>query len=195
MYKINNCTTKVFMDLEFTKLDQSAKLISIALISENGKALYVEVSDYNKSKTLLDAFIVTNVEANLLLLDKPEGTSVLLPDNVEMYKDRYEKCKEKIFDFFSNFDYVEIWGDCLAYDWVIFCQLFGGALNIPKNIYYIPFDISTFFKINNIDPDVSREEFIEESINFIPSYITDKKHNSLFNTFVIRECYNKLDKK
>ena len=195
MHKINNYTTKVFMDLEFTGLDQSAKLISIALISENGQALYVEVSDYNKSKTLLDAFIVTKVEANLLLLDKPNGTSVFIPDNLEMYRDRYEKCKEKIFDFFSNFDYVEIWSDCLAYDWVIFCQLFGGALSIPKNIYYIPFDISTFFKIKNIDPDVSREEFIEESMDIIPSYITDKKHNSLFDAFVIRECYNKLERK
>ena len=59
---------------------------------------------------------------------------------------------------------VEIWSDCLAYDWVLFNELFGGAFGIPENVYYIPFDICTLFKMKNIDPDVSREKFIGEEV-------------------------------
>jgi hypothetical protein len=35
----------------------------------------------------------------------------------------------------EQFGEVEIWSDCLSYDWVLFNQLFGHAFNIPKNVY------------------------------------------------------------
>ena len=78
---------------------------------------------------------------------------------------------------------IEVWSDCLSYDWVLFNQLFEN--NLPNNIYYIPFDICTLFKIKNIDPDISREEFTENKIK-------SKKHNALHDAFVIKECYDKL---
>jgi hypothetical protein len=85
----------------------------------------------------------------------------------------------------SAYKHVEIWSDCLAYDWVLFNQLWGHAFNIPKNVYYIPFDICTLFKIKGIDPDINREEFAE---------IQEKpeKHNALWDAKVIKACYEKL---
>lgn len=83
-------------------------------------------------------------------------------------------------------DQVEMWSDCLAYDWVLFCQLFCGAFDIPDNVYYIPFDICTMFKLKGIDPDINREEF---------AGVADakEKHNALHDAEVIRSCYWKLD--
>jgi hypothetical protein len=89
----------------------------------------------------------------------------------------------KLYEWLAQFDSVEVWSDCLAYDWVLFCDLFGGALNIPKNIYYIPFDICTVMKVEGFDPDVNREEF---------SGITGSKHNSLHDAKVIKACYEKM---
>jgi hypothetical protein len=62
--------------------------------------------------------------------------------------------------------------------------LWGGALNIPSHMYYIPFDICTLFKIKNIDPDISREKYTGEH--------TNSKHNSLFDAKIIKKCYEKL---
>ena len=93
--------------------------------------------------------------------------------------------KTYLTEWLNQFDKVEIWSDCLSYDWVLFNQIFGHAFNIPKVIYYIPFDLCTLFKVKGIDPDVNREEY--------SGMITgSQKHNALWDAKVIRECYLKL---
>jgi hypothetical protein len=76
-----------------------------------------------------------------------------------------------------------MWSDCLAYDWVLFCQLWRGAFNIPKVVYYIPFDLATVFRVTGNDPDVNREEF---------AGIEGAKHNALHDARVIKACYDRL---
>ncbi len=61
----------------------------------------------------------------------------------------------------------------------------GNAFNIPKAIYYIPFDLCTLFRIKGIDPDVSREEFAEMTKG-------SQKHNALWDAKVIKKCYKKI---
>ena len=79
----------------------------------------------------------------------------------------------------------EIWSDCLSYDWVLFNNIFGSAFDIPSSVYYIPFDICTMFKLKGIDPDISREAFIDNSVG-------GTKHNALYDAEVIKACYKKL---
>lgn len=173
---------KIFLDTEFTGLHQKTTLISIGLVSECGREFYCELVDYDKSQ--VDEWIQKNVIDNLLY---PEGEEIRL-GTVEFY----EKChfvstkatlKEALINWFDTFNEVEIWSDCLAYDWVLFNGIFGHAFNIPKNVYYIPFDICTLFKIKGIDPDISREEY---------SNIDGRKHNSIYDAKVIKSCYEKL---
>lgn len=172
--------TKIFFDTEFTGLHQNTTLISIGLVSECGKTFYAELTDYDKSQ--VDGWIQENV------IDKLLGN--------EMFKDNYwdhnlrmggnsPAVKGALEVWLNQFEQVEMWSDCLSYDWVLFCQLFGHAFNIPKNVYYIPFDICTLFSVKGIDPDISREEFAEVKIK-------DKKHNALFDAQVIKKCYDKL---
>ena len=55
--------TKIFFDTEFTGLHQNTSLISIGLISEDGKEFYAEVSDFDK--TQVNEWLEENVIKNL----------------------------------------------------------------------------------------------------------------------------------
>lgn len=58
---------KVFFDCEFTGLKQNTTLISIGLISNDGRIFYAEFTDYNESDC--DDWIKNNVLANLKYKD------------------------------------------------------------------------------------------------------------------------------
>ena len=76
-----------------------------------------------------------------------------------------------------------MWSDCLAYDWVLFCQLFGGAMKVPSFINYIPRDICTLFEVKGVDPDIDRVAY---------AGIKEVKHNALADALLIKACYEKL---
>jgi len=156
---------EIFFDTEFTGLQQDTDLLSIGIVDENGKEFYAELNDYRQDK--IDDWLRDNVIANL--------TKENVVDSKEL--------KLQLDEYFLAYDNVEIWSDCLSYDWVLFNQIWGHAFNIPKNICYIPFDICTLFKVKGIDPDVNREEF---------AGIEGKKHNALHDARVIKACYEKL---
>jgi hypothetical protein len=60
--------------------------------------------------------------------------------------------------------------------------LTGGA-SFPLDLFYIPFDLATLFKVLGIDPDVSREKFanLQDSL---------PQHNALHDARVQRRCYD-----
>ncbi|MCD5190676.1 3'-5' exoribonuclease [Enterococcus casseliflavus] len=183
---------KVFLDTEFTGLRQNTTLVSIGLVAENGDTFYAELTDYDKSQ--VDHWLQKNVINNLYLADIIQGIgSNWNPTTKEnIVRGDRQFVAQGLREWFKELDGwanpntpVEIWSDCLAYDWVLFNELFGGAFGIPENVYYIPFDICTLFKMKNIDPDVSREKFIGEEVAGV-------KHNALYDAKVIKACYEKL---
>ncbi len=175
--------TKVFLDTEFTGLQQNTTLISIGLISECGKHFYAELTDYDR--TQIDDWLQNNVIKNLLLLPEHSFAS---NENWTL-KGNKNQVKEALTVWLSQFESVEVWSDCLAYDWVLFNQIFGHAFNIPENVHYIPFDICTLFKMKGIDPDINRVDFAygEESLNNLVII-----HNALEDARVIKKCFEKL---
>jgi hypothetical protein len=184
----NKNMTKVFFDTEFTGLHQGATLVSIGLVAETGQQFYAEFDDYDVSQ--VDEWLQGNVIDKLWL--NYQGNAAF-PE--EWYiRGNKQEIKEALTVWLKQFEQVEMWSDCLSYDWVLFCQLFGHAFNIPKNVHYIPFDICTSFKENGIDPDINREQFAGEvEIKFPkPIYNGVWKHNALWDAFVIKACYNKL---
>lgn len=197
---------KVFFDTEFTGLHKNTTLISIGMISEDGRTFYAELNDYDES--LVDDWVKDNVISHMkFALPKEYApgqweqeaylSSRFDPDvpltqafNVELRGDT-ETVAAELKRWLEQFDdTIEVWSDCLAYDWVLFCNLFGNAFNLPSCVYYIPFDICTLFKMNNIDPDINREEYAymidAASRSMLP------KHNSLWDACVIRVCYLRL---
>jgi len=175
--------TKIFFDTEFTGLHQNTTLISIGLIAETGQTFYAELTDYDKSQ--IDEWLQTNV-INNLKFNNEKGTNIFWNEGVNTeFFGKTDLLKIYLTQWLSQFESIEIWSDCLSYDWVLFNQIFGHAFKIPKNVYYIPFDICTLFYEKGIDPDINREEFAGLSDG-------SQKHNALWDAKVIRECFNKL---
>ena len=150
-------------------------------MSECGKEFYWEFTDYDKVQ--VDDWIEDNVINNLLFNSRDEF-SITEGDKAT---GKGDKCLFKLsFKWWiKDIDNVEIYSDCLHYDWVLFLDIFGTAFDLPKNIYYIPFDLCSFLKTRGIDPDISREEFIGNSVE-------GKKHNALYDAKVIKACFENL---
>ena len=160
---------KVFFDTEFTGLHAKTTLMSIGVVDENGRTFYAELDDYDK--TQVDDWLENNVVANFT------GENTM----------NMKQLKSALTEWLAVYDSVEIWSDCLAYDWVLFNSIFGTAFDIPKNVYYIPFDICTMMKLKGVDPDINREEY---AFGDVPEVA--EKHNALWDAQVIRACYENL---
>lgn len=181
--KLKANATNIFFDTEFTGLHKNTTLISIGIVSDCGKSFYAELTDYDK--TQIDDWLQTNVIDNLVCKHPEYSNNVGKIDSNYPYVGEKTTIKFYLEKWLSQFDNVTVWSDCLAHDWVLFNDIFGHAFNIPKNVNYIPLDICTLFHVNGIDPDISREEFIGNSVVGI-------KHNALYDAKVIMECWKKL---
>lgn len=208
---------KVYYDAEFTGLHRDTSLISIGLVTEYGNSFYAEFTDFDN--TQLDGWIVKNVILNLVLDSYKNGESIkhimkratTNEGNKDLYnltvkgsKKVVRKCLSEWLSSVSKFynKQIQIYCDCYAYDWMLFNDLIcedGKALNLPEYIYYIPVDLSTTLQIKDHDPDVTREVFagdkaIDELKTITPfMQMGDKcKHNSLWDAYVCKLCFNKL---
>ena len=174
---------RIFFDTEFTGLHQNTTLISIGLIAENGREFYGELTDYDEKQ--VDGWLQKNVISNLYL---PYDLTDMITEGAHVsVRGDMALVAKRLDEWFMSFETgrIEMWSDCLAWDWILFCQLWGHAFNIPGPIYYIPFDIATLMKMRDIDPDVKREEFAD--------LVEDgPKHNALWDAKVIKACYEKL---
>jgi hypothetical protein len=205
--------TKLFWDMEFTGLHQSTTPISLGVVAETGQTFYAEFTDYDSNQ--VDSWIQVNVIDNLLLTGKMDRTisgwekwisdkgkyknaieMVVADRNMSNFEciGNKEMITHRLTRWLSQFGPVEMWSDCLAYDWVLFCQLFGHAFNVPENVYYIPFDICPKLQEVTGDADISREIFAGHLVKCHEHYATlpGSKHNALWDAYVIRACYNKL---
>lgn len=159
---------KIFFDAEFTGLQQNTTIISIGLVDETGRTFYAEFTDYNKEQ--VDGWIKDTVIKKLVLPNFCIDFSSSYENN--NHKGTTDYIKNKLLVWLKEYDEVEIWSDCLSYDWALFNNLFGSA-----------FDICTLFKRKGIDLAINREEF---------AGIKGAKHNALHDAKVIKACYEKL---
>lgn len=177
--------SKVYFDTEFTGLHKNTTLISIGLITENGKTFYAELTDYDS--TQIDKWLEENVLSNLTLTRMKKNTMKMDILGNTFFRGDKKGLKHFLGEWLKLRGPIEMWSDCLAYDWVLFNNIFDHAFNIPENVYYIPMDICTVFKEKGIDPDISREEFAE-----VTEHSKKKKHNALWDAIVIKGCCDKL---
>lgn len=185
---------KIFLDTEFTGLHQKTTLISLALVAESGEEFYAEFNDYDKTQL---AHLLNNKNTKDFFTDLLSKCWITNNKEFERkqngiyIKGNKEEIRIHLVKWFKQFNAVEIWADVLAYDWVLFCEIFGGAFSIPENIFYAPFDLATAFRIkgfiqpkNKLKQDIIRFEFADmDKIN---------QHNALIDARVESICYKKL---
>lgn len=173
---------KLFLDSEFTGLHQQTSLISIALVAETGEEFYGEFTDYDK--TQITDWISTNVLSNLFL----ERNTNTKNDKKYFICGNKQTIKNALEDWLQQFDTktnekkeivptIQIWADVPHYDWILFCELFGGAFGIPKQIHYMPMDIATLLYAKGVDINAPRMGLVDEAT--LPDGL--KLHNALYD--------------
>ena len=191
--------TKVFFDTEFTGLHQGTTLMSIGLVDEFGDTFYAEITDYDQAQ--VNDWLRNNVMANFRLNEQQPGLIFATQDELSLCKattirGTKNEVNTALTLWLANQEVrkgpIQMWSDCLAYDWVLFNDLLADYTNgypqLPAGVHYIPMDICTLFQIKGIDPDISREEYSGHN----PSYWTGGKHNALHDALTIQACYSKL---
>lgn len=180
--------TRIFLDTEFTGLHQGTTLISIGLAADNGDLFYAELTDYDKSQLneWLRIHVLPQLSGNLRV-----GKNARVQDSMFVRGDRLDigRVLRNWFARFGGKDSVEIWADVLAWDWVLFCDLFGGAFGLPEQIHYIPRDISTLLYLKGVDPDADREKLGQ--VNWDHPELKLAKHHALYDALLEKNVFEK----
>ena len=181
---------KIFFDTEFTGLHKDTTLISIGLVDEDDRTFYAEFSDFNNSQC--DEWIYENVIKHLRLGTYEHYS--FYENNTEVFGNK-KFIKEKLSDWLSKYDEVQLVSDVCHYDMVLFIDIFGGAFDLPKNVSPVCHDIcqdmtNAYRKdgVNFTDRlafDLSRESILKRN----DIKIKGDKHNSLYDAKVIKELY------
>ncbi len=175
------------LDTEFTSLQQNADLISLALVSEDGKEFYAEFTDYDLTKAGNDKqWIMENVIGKLILskdnesrnLDKMyiRGSRSEVTSALKIWLNQFGTRKD---DGGNIIPHIRIWADVPHYDWVFFCELFGGARKIPSQIHYMAMDLATLLLCKGVEPDTPRSQLLSQ--DELPEGV---QHNALFDARV-----------
>lgn len=114
---------RFWFDTEFIDDTRSIDLISIGMVSENGRTYYAVSNEFDASKA--DSWVQQYVLTRL-------------PASYE-WKSRAQ-IKEDIVIFIGEMS-PEFWVYNGAYDWVVFCQLFGHIRDLPKGYPWYSNDI------------------------------------------------------
>ncbi|MCY1190864.1 3'-5' exoribonuclease [compost metagenome] len=116
---------RIFLDCEFTELSQQAKLISLALVAEDGREFYVE---------LLDSWQVEDCSEFVVVIVLPQlwGGENALP---------IIEAKAALLTFLASFESeLEIVTDAPEYDWKLFCELAYDDGRWPATVRNYPTD-------------------------------------------------------
>lgn len=186
-----NNVVYLFFDTEFTSLKKDADLISLGIVTEDGKQFYAELNDFDKDKC--SSFTKEEVLSKLKYLDKMPKNTFLKTDpfdynvlgNKTLVKRSFLEWLKKLPKGKKVFV-----ADVLAWDWTLLVDLIAEYNNdspeLPKDVHYIPIDISTVLQQKGLDPDIDRSEFCGKT--------SQNSHNALEDAKIAMKCWQKLHK-
>ena len=184
--KGNNLRTRIFFDTEFTGLHKGTTLVSIGCVAQDNRAFYAEFTDYETAQ--LNPWLDENVIKKLEYNHRPDPWMERDPKLVQIRGDQ-EFVRKELGGWLKQFGPIEFWADCPAFDWVLFCDLFGGAFKIPSNSYYVPFDIATLLVAKGHKAQVNRESFVGKD-NWPEK--KSRKHHALWDARITKLVYEKI---
>lgn len=111
---------RIFFDTEFMEDGQVILPLSIGLVGESGRGLYVVVTDANRD--LANEWVVANVLPHIDC--DPVGAETLrLP---------HHRIGAALIEWVQRItDAPEFWADYCSYDWIVLCQFFGMMIDLP----------------------------------------------------------------
>lgn len=181
---------KLFFDTEFTGLTQNTSLISLAIVDENDRTFYAEFTDYDQ--TQVGEWLEENVIANLWL----ESLGEEVKENRTLIKGTKEQITASLEGWLDAYksEGCQFVADVLMYDWVLFAELFGGALNLPKYVDFIPLDFSAILHIQGLPMHIPRIELLDPSeVELLKSKSqSNSLHNALYDACLLKLCFEKV---
>lgn len=113
---------KYFLDTEFSEngSEKPITLISIGIVAEDGRKFYAIHSEFDPDEC--NDWVKANVLPKLEF-DEYERRATL--DEIEDHI--------RIFCDAEKYGRPEFWGYYADYDWVVFCQIFGAMVDLPKD--------------------------------------------------------------
>lgn len=151
---------RYFLDTEFIDNGKTIDLISIGIVAGDGRTYYAEPQECDL--TLASEWVVNNVIPHLTGDKKPR-----------------KQIADEISEFIIPGDDPQIWAYYGAYDWVVFCQLYGRMLDIPSHIPHFFHDVKSFsYGLGN--PKLPSQHGV--------------KHHALGDAFWVKNAYDYLVK-
>lgn len=123
-------TMRFYLDSEFLEDGATIMPISLALVSEDGRELYIEfVFDEERVRNFSDPFVRDNVLPHLRVAPSERLT--------------VEQARVRVEEFLLNgqrmtavprrtVERPEIWAYFASYDWVLLCRLWGRMTDLPR---------------------------------------------------------------
>lgn len=166
--------TKYFFDTEFLDNGKTIDLISIGIVCEDGRELYLQNLDCNFFKA--DDWVKENVLTKLDGFTKELTPELSVLERINFKGDKWHSKQEiaKQVQEFITGDNIELWGEYCAYDFVALCQLWGKAIDKPSNIPWLAKDIQQFITDKAILPALPTNENPHNALD-------DAKH--IFNKY------------
>lgn len=211
----------IYFDTEFTGLHKNTSLISIGMVSDDGKSFYAECNDFDRRQ--VNDWIKENVIENLYFQNQnqfgPYGSRYRQYIEIDtiatnVYLCPSEKLKGYLTDWFSQWsEPVHLVSDVCHYDMVLLIDIFGSAFDLPKNVnaacHDINQDIAKVLRLSETEAfNHNRERLLEvfakkledEGMNYkvlsdiVPKPLWNLKHNSLYDAYVIKLLYDYITK-
>ncbi|MHA6139517.1 3'-5' exonuclease family protein [Pseudomonas mohnii] len=156
---------KIFLDCEFTQLNQGSKLISLALVSESGEEFYVELTDSYTVEECSD-FVIQNVIPQLDPL---------------RYGQSLVEARASLRRFLSSFDEeLEVCSDAPQWDWDFFRDLVcADHQPWPAQVMNQPINLTILF--NKVDAEA-----------LVQVELSDPPHHALLDARMLAEIFKVL---
>lgn len=130
---------RYFIDTEFNEDGETIKLLSIAIVAEDGRELYCVNDEARKEDC--NKWVQTNVWPHLF-------------DGLDMERDYLGRAgiRLRIESFIGADADPEFWGYFADYDWVVFCWLWGAMVQLPKTFPMYCMDLKQEAKRLGVKP-------------------------------------------
>lgn len=200
---------KLFFDTEFTGLRKDTTLISIGIVSEDGRKFYAVLNDFDVTQCTqwINENVIKGVVEDALSI--PIGIIEDIGEDGKYMDFWFVKGNKSLVSIHLNrwlnwiggYDSIQFVSDVCHYDFVLLIDLItngGTALDIPDNIsavcHDINQDIAQHFGVSDAEAfDMSREQIMNDLCGS-EAIVTGDKHNSLYDAEVIRAIYKEIGK-
>ncbi len=128
---------KIYYDTEFLEDGHTIDLISIGMVREDGRELYLVNRDMPIRRIRKHQWLMANVVPHL---PQPYGDRRMVQpkhwlfDYTSSLVVRREEIAKHVRRFISDTTLPDLWADCGAYDHVVLAQLFGRMVDLPTGI-------------------------------------------------------------